>query len=419
MSRSLITLAVVVAAAFVPTSAPAIGSATLNVVFERIKAAGNADIVTTNETGKPQRILTGNSLANDSSPAFSPGGGKIVFTTDRKGKFELWVMNADGTRQRSLTPSPESDVNPTYSPNGKWIAFACRAHGNWDICVVTSKGTGRHNLTHDSATELDAAWSSDSKQIVFDRVVGTRSDIWSVSPKGGGPKNITPGSALNELDPTLSKTGKLAFDAIDDKGNIDVYVTRPGSTQATRLTDDPAEDSAPVYSPDGSKILFVSTRTGEYEIFVMNADGSDQRNVSRDPGAPDVAPNFAPAAIRKLAGTAGPMTPAAVFPCAILGTLGNDDGVSHPVLNGDGNANRICGRSGNDIIHGWGLGDLIDGGPGNDTMYGDGGNDTIYARAGVLPDKDVIWGGTGTDIAYYNPGIDVIHSDVEYPRTTA
>jgi dipeptidyl aminopeptidase/acylaminoacyl peptidase len=418
--RSMAVAAFAAAGVITVGPAAATRSATpLSVVFERVTAAGNADVVVTNENGKPQRNVTLKSTANESSPAFSPTGKSIVFTTDRKGRFTLWTMNADGTKQRQLTPSGGSDVNPIYSPDGRWIAFACSAHGNWDICVVTSRGTGRRNLTHDSAVELDPSWSPDSKQVVFDRIVGQKSDIWTVSPKGGTALDITPGTALNELDPTLSKSGQLAFDAIDEKGNYDIYVTKPRSTQAIRLTTDPAEDSAPVYSPDGTKLLFVSARTGDYEIFEMDADGSGQRDVSNRAATAEVAPNFGPATTRTLAAVTRPGLAATAFPCALIGTTGNDNGIDHPILYGDGNANRICGRSGNDIIYGRGGNDLIDAGPGNDTMYGGYGNDTIYARAGVGPEKDVLWGGYGSDIGYYDPGYDVCHSDVEYCRTTA
>jgi TolB protein len=430
MGRSLISFAVFAAATIVVGSAPATRSAApLRVVFERVDSAGNADVILTNEDGKPQQNLTANSTADESSPAFSPGG-SVAFTTDRGGRFALWVMNADGRKQRRLTPSGGADVNPSYSPDGKWIAFACNTHGNWDICVVGSNGSGRRNLTRDSATELDPTWSPDSKRVVFDRVVGRTSDIWTIGRTGGTMLNLTPGTSLVELDPTLSKSGQLAFDAVDEKGNYDIYVTKPRSRQATRLTTDPAEDSAPVYSPDGKKLLFVSARTGDYEIFEMSSDGSGQRNVSRSPGTTDVAPNFGPAAARALAAVLRPGRVAGNFPCGLTGTTGNDNGVDHPVLNGNGNQNRICGLAGNDIAHGWGENDLIDGGIGNDTLYGDGCattagspphtcGDTIYARAGASPDKDSIWGGTGSDTAFYDPGVDTCHSDVEHCRTTS
>jgi Ca2+-binding RTX toxin-like protein len=399
-----------------PRAESAAGATNFNVVFERETTAGNADVIITTQQGKPQHNLTSNDLVNDSAPAFSPNGKRIAFTSDRTGHFALWTMNADGGDQRLLTKSGGSDVNPIWSPNGQRIAFASNGSGNWDIWVVNANGKGRRNLTHDAATELDPAWSPTSSRVIYDRIARGRSDLWAVSARGGTQTDLTPRSTLDELDPSWSKTGRLAFDAVDKKGNYDVYVKKPGKGP-TRLTTNAAEDSAPVWSPDGTRLLFVSARTGDYEIFEMNANGSRQHDVSRDPNVADVAPNWA----RPRLGSAQEARRlAANFPCGLpLGTLGDDNGVSHPIVDGDGGTNRLCGRAGDDIVHGEGAHDLIDGGGGNDKLYGDGGNDTIYARAGTYRDRDTIWGGAGSDIAYYDPNKDVVKPDVEYPRTTS
>ncbi len=431
MGRTFIALGVLFAAATVVAPAPATHSATpFSVVFEQVTGAGNGDVILTDENGKPQQNLTAKSLANDSSPSVAPNRKTIVFSSDRSGRFALWIVNIDGGRPRPLTPSGGSDTNPSYSPDGKWIVFTCQRHGNSDICIVTSRGTDRRNLTNDSATELNASWSPDSKKVVYDRIAGAKSDIWMIGPKGGTALDITPNSPLNELDPSLSASGQLAFDAMDAKGSYDIYVTKPGSTQATKLTTDPAEDSVPVYSPDGKKLLFVSARTGEYEIFEMNADGSNQHDVSNNSSAANVGPNWGPAPTRALSGQFHAENGTRVlFPCSISGTTGNDDGVDHPVINGTANQDRVCARAGKDIAHGWYENDLIDGGSGNDTLYGDGcattaGNpphkcgDTIFARSDNGTDKDNVWGGTGSDTAYIDPvGTDTCHSDVEHCNT--
>ena len=175
-------------------------SAALPIVFERIDASGESDVISSTETGKPRTNLTPASPANDASPSVAPNGRTIVFASDRSGHFELWTMNRDGTKQARLTPSHGADMNPSYSPDGKWIAFACNEHGNWDVCAIAANGQGRRNLTSDSATDLDATWSPDSKQIVFDRVLDGKSDIWTLPVKGGAQTNITPGSPLDEFD---------------------------------------------------------------------------------------------------------------------------------------------------------------------------------------------------------------------------
>jgi Tol biopolymer transport system component len=79
-------------------------------------------------------------------------------------------------------------------------------------------------------------------------------------------------SALGALAPQ-SVDGKIAFTSGRD-GNNEIYVMNADGSSVTRLTDDPAVDQDPAWSPDGSRIAFTSTRNGNYDIFVMNADGT-------------------------------------------------------------------------------------------------------------------------------------------------
>src|SRR5260221_1317060 len=72
---------------------------------------------------------------------------------------------------------------------------------------------------------------------------------------------------------TTSAQGKIAFTSNRD-GNNEVYVMNADGTGVTRLTNDPAIDQDPAWSPDGSRITFTSTRNGNYDIYVMNADGT-------------------------------------------------------------------------------------------------------------------------------------------------
>jgi len=68
--------------------------------------------------------------------------------------------------------------------------------------------------------------------------------------------------------------GAIAFVSSRD-GNPEIYTVNPDGTNLTRLTNDPAVDEEPAWSPDGKRIAFVSNRSGNHELYVMNADGSD------------------------------------------------------------------------------------------------------------------------------------------------
>jgi TolB protein len=86
-----------------------------------------------------------------------------------------------------------------------------------------------------------------------------------------------------------SLTGKIVYSA-----DGDVYVINADGSGRTRLTDNPAEDFDPVWSPDGTQIAFRTHRDGDEEVYLMNADGSDQRNLSNAPNCGDYSPAWSP-----------------------------------------------------------------------------------------------------------------------------
>ncbi len=86
--------------------------------------------------------------------------------------------------------------------------------------------------------------------------------------------------------------GKILFVSSRD-GNPEVYVMNADGTNATNLTDDPSSDTSPAWSPNGKKVAFVSDRDGNSEIYLMNANGAGKRNLTKSPGS-DSGPVWSP-----------------------------------------------------------------------------------------------------------------------------
>ena len=84
------------------------------------------------------------------------------------------------------------------------------------------------------------------------------------------------------LEERLYNQTKIAFCSKRD-GNWEIYVTYADGSEQKNLTNNPGEDATPHWSPDGTKIAFVSSRDGNPEIYIMNADGSEQKRVTHNP----------------------------------------------------------------------------------------------------------------------------------------
>ena len=268
--------------------------------------SGNGEIYLMNPDGKRVRRLTRH-FEYDSAPAWSPDGRKITFSSFRdlhrpRGIIlgEIYVMNADGTNLINLTQSPErADSRSSWSPDGRQIAFGSTDFSfNRDIWVMEADGSNLRNLTNHHAWDRDPDWSPDGLQIAFESnrngdwefEIWGNLDIYVMNTDGTNPINLTNNPA-EDGSPDWSPDGKqIAFYSNRD-GNTEVYVMNADGTNPINLTNNPAEDFFPAWSPDGLQIVFSSNRDGDWEkdrndnweVYVMNADGTNPINLTNNP----------------------------------------------------------------------------------------------------------------------------------------
>ena len=176
---------------------------------------------------------------------------------------------------RQLTDSSgESDYYSTWSPDGRHIAFSSLHNRNWDLYVMEADGA---NLTADSP------WFLDGNYVMSADEFRRRTDDW----RSGD-------DSRSGADPAWSPDGRHIAFSSEHEGNWDLYVMDADGTNLRRLTRHPGFDSGAAWSPDGHHIAFHSDRDdGDRELYLMDADGTNLRRLTHHSGY-DEYPSWAP-----------------------------------------------------------------------------------------------------------------------------
>lgn len=284
------------------------------------KVSGSWDIFAVDPVTGESEVLDAHP-SGDWSPSVSPDGGSVAFLSWRDGAPRVYVMTIEGSSVRRVS-AKRINGTPiiTWSPDGKRLAFQSRDRKDVNQLYVMRLSDGRvRKLTNFAPIEdpvinpgvYSPEWVPGGRRIAFVRFKGTvGSDIYTIRPDGTDLRQLTRGSKAYTL--SYSPDGKRiafgswrAMDSLFDGGepacylpvdagpartavvgecNFDIYVARSDGSDEKQLTDFPGLDFFPDWSPDGKQIAFLSDRptptaANNDDVFVMNADGTDQRNV--------------------------------------------------------------------------------------------------------------------------------------------
>jgi Tol biopolymer transport system component len=261
----------------VALAAPATGSAAAlrgngMIAFDRHRT-GNWDIYVKAPTHRARAFRVTTGPAADFAPAFSPGGTRIAFSSDRGQNYDIYTISTSGHQLRRITSSIAQDAFPSWSPNGRRIAFASNRGGDWEIYTVDANGSGKPALiTHHLGVDSLPVWSPDGTQIAFDSPRDGHYQICVVPATGGTVTVLTTG-AFRNVQPAWSPDGSRIAFVSNRSGSFDVWVLTLTSGKLRRLTTDAKAEFQPAWSPDGSRILFARATAAGQTIDEMPTGG--------------------------------------------------------------------------------------------------------------------------------------------------
>ncbi len=213
---------------------------------------------------------------------YPPDWSKGVFQSYRDGNWEVYSSQPP----YRLTNHGSSDMHPRYNRGATHIVFSSNREGDYEIYVMNVDGSGLQQLTYDSTHDVNPIWSPDGSRIAFQSYRDGQSELYVMNANGANLVRLTAHGAYDG-DPTWSPDGsKIAFRS-SRTGTPFIYVMNSDGTGIAQLSAQPSFYAA--WSPDGSQIAYTADLDGDdfFEMWLMNANGSNQRMLLDPSGQQD------------------------------------------------------------------------------------------------------------------------------------
>ncbi|MEZ4871753.1 MAG: DPP IV N-terminal domain-containing protein [Bdellovibrionales bacterium] len=268
---------------------------------------------------------------------------KLVFTANRDGNFkEIYVMDWDGFNVQKISDFRNLSISPSWSVDGKRVAYTSWAYHpraktrNADLFIQDARpGAKPELLSYKKGINSGAEFHPNGQDIYLTISSEGNADIYKKNLSSGALTQITngPAGAMN-VEPAISPDGnrmafssdrsgrphlyvmnlssksvikttkaghynstptwspdgqRIAFAGFDkNKGNFDIFIQDWNGFNLERLTSAKkangkwANNKSPTFSPDGRHIIFASDRTGNYQLYLINVDGTNERRITKD-----------------------------------------------------------------------------------------------------------------------------------------
>jgi TolB protein len=239
----------------------------------------------------------------DYEASWSPDGRQIVLISSRHGGLKVHILDAastsNGSDMRQISTGADEDDSPAWSPDGRQIAFVSIHAGVSHIFVMQADGSGIRQLTSGPGQNIHPLWSADGSRILFNtthfaetapassagdenRVIGEKADdamdLATVRPDGTGLKQITHGGGYTYA--SFSPDGRSILHRRQQGEISQIWLMNADGSGDHNLSGASTLDGWPAWSPDGKRIVFSRHGDKGFQLYVINRDGSGVRQLT-------------------------------------------------------------------------------------------------------------------------------------------
>ncbi|MEE2776278.1 MAG: hypothetical protein VYE73_05890 [Acidobacteriota bacterium] len=264
------------------------GLALTSIVFASNRDGGK-EIWLMDYDGHDQRALSGHKSIS-MAPAWSPVGDGLAYVSYFAGAPSIYWVELETGAKSPIVQDGLHNFSPSFSPDGLLVAFTRSVSGNAEIFTIPRSGGEVRRVTNNSRIDANPAWSPSGREIAFTSDRAGTPQLYLMDTDGGNVRRLTRAGSNNDGASWHPEGNRITYAHRHEAGNrFDIAVIDLVTQENKILTSGPGSHEAPSFSPDGSRIVFESTRGGPRQIWVIDADSGNLRKLTSE------GENYAPA----------------------------------------------------------------------------------------------------------------------------